>query len=380
MPDADLPAETGPITLPEPRDPLFAPACGGRIGRESHAKRLARIANSPRWTGKTFANTHKIELKVNPLDMRMAADFVFGGRKRRPPGKVPLELDTAVRLHGPPDKGLRLTWLGHSTVLVELDGVRLLTDPVWGMRASPVAFAGPKRFHPMPLALRELGRIDAVVLSHDHYDHLCAYTWRKLVRGEAPGWSGKVITSLGVGAHLERLGVPPHNITELDWGDGQWVDAPGSRVQVVATPSQHFSGRAATDRNRTLWSGMAMLGPHHKVFFSGDTGPTPEHADIGGSLGPFDVAMFEIGAWHPAWGSIHMGPQKAFAAFASMGARTLLPVHWGTFDLGLHKWAEPAEALYGLARAAQADVWFPRVGGSLQPGMTVDSAWWRGVG
>lgn len=368
-----------PLAIAEPDDPLAKPGCRGLVGSQSHERRLKRIALSPRWQGKGFANTHPVQLQVNPFDLRMAADFAFGGKKRAPQGKLPLVAETAKLLQGPPPKGLRLTWLGHSTVLVEIDGVRLLTDPVWGMRASPVSFAGPKRFHPMPLQLGELGRIDAVVLSHDHYDHLCAPTWRKLLKGAAPGWSGQVVTALGVGAHLERLGVPPANIVELDWGDGHWVSHAGSRVQVLATPSQHFSGRGVADRNRTLWAGLAMLGPQHKVFFSGDTGATPEHADTGRSLGPFDVAMFEIGAFHPAWGAIHLGPERAFAAFESMGARALLPVHWSTFDLALHHWAEPAETLWHLARGAQAYVWQPRVGGSVSPGAAASEPWWRSV-
>ncbi len=364
--------------LPVPVDPLAQPS--SRACRASHDRRLERIAKSPRWLGKTFANTNRVELSVNPLDLRMAADFAFGGKKRAPKGTIPLDPTTKVRLDGAPARGLRLTWLGHSTVLIEIDGLRLLTDPVWGLRASPVSFAGPKRYHPMPLALADLGRIDAIVLSHDHYDHLCASTWRKLARGEAPGWSGRVITALGVGAHLERLGLKPEQITELDWGDGTWVESAGQRVQVLATPAQHFSGRAATDRNRTLWAGLAVLGPRHRVFFSGDTGPTAEHADIGASLGPFDAVLFEIGAWHPAWGVIHMGPAAAFQAFAAMGARALLPVHWGTFDLALHHWAEPAETLWQLAQAQQAQVWQPRVGASVEPGAVVQEAWWREVG
>lgn len=380
MRDTPPPTATTDIQLPEPADPLAQPACQGQVGRDSHQRRLDRIARSPRWSGRQFINTHRIELKMNPLDFRMAADFAFGGRKRAPAGKIPLTPDLNVRLSGAPTDGLRLTWLGHSTVLIEIDGIRLLTDPVWGLRASPFSFAGPRRFHPMPMALADLGRIDAILLSHDHYDHLCAPTWRKLVRGAAPGWSGNVITSLGVGAHLERLGVAPEQITELDWGDGTWVESAGSRVQVLGTPSQHFSGRGALDRNRTLWSGLAVVGPHHRVFFSGDTGPTDEHADIGKSLGPFDVAMFEIGAWHPAWGVIHLGPEAAFAAFAAMGARALLPVHWGTFDLALHHWAEPAETLWKLASTQQARVWQPRVGGSVEPGVTVAEPWWRDVG
>ncbi len=377
QPAADPPAHQ--LQLPEPPDPLDKPACSGSPAKSSHHRRLARIGQSPRWKGQQFGNTADIELKMNPLDFRMAADFAFGGKKRAPQGRIPLEHDIEVRLSGPPSQGLRLTWLGHSTVLVEIDGVRLLTDPVWGARASPVSFAGPRRFHPAPLALADLGRIDAILLSHDHYDHLCAPTWRKLLHGAAPGWSGKVVTALGVGAHLERLGVAPENITELDWGEGTWIDSAGARVQVVGTPSQHFSGRGALDRNRTLWSGLAVLGPHHRVFFSGDTGPTPEHADIGASLGPFDVVLFEIGAWHPAWGSIHLGPERAFEAFASMGARALLPVHWGTFDLALHHWAEPAETLWNIAVAKQAQVWQPRIGGSVEPGATVAEPWWRAV-
>ncbi len=374
-----------PLTVPEPSDPLCKPACRGAVHKASHERRLQRIVHSPRWAGNGFRNTHPTELRMNPFDFRMAADFAFGGKRRAPAGRIPLDSAATARIEGPPPNGMRVTWLGHSTVLVEIDGVRLLTDPVWGLRASPVSFAGPKRFHPMPLQLHELGRIDAIVLSHDHYDHLCAPTWRKLLKGAAPGWSGLVVTALGVGAHLERLGVPPHQIVELDWGQGHRVGTAEASVEVIATPSQHFSGRGATDRNRTLWSGMAMIGPRHRVFFSGDTGATPEHADIGKSLGPFDVAMFEIGAFHPAWGAIHLGPERAFQSFVAMGARALLPVHWSTFDLALHHWAEPAETLHGLAREAGADVWQPQVGGSIWGGASASDRaswqvpWWREV-
>ncbi|MFO0000761.1 MAG: MBL fold metallo-hydrolase, partial [bacterium] len=133
---------------------------------------------------------------------------------------------------------------------------------MFGERASPLSFAGPRRFHRPPLSLDELGRIDAVVLSHDHYDHLCAPTVRALASGRVPGFSGRFVTTLGVGAHLERLGARPELVVELDWGEGTRVEgAAGGSVDVVATPSQHFSGRGALDRNATLWAGMAMIGP-----------------------------------------------------------------------------------------------------------------------
>lgn len=361
----------------QPDQPAEPPEAPGTT-KQSRKERERRIGLSPRWDGRQFRNTHPVTLSVNPLDLRMAADFAFGSAKRSPTGPLPLFAQTRQLLQGPPQDGLRLTWLGHSVVLIEIDGIRLLTDPVWGMRASPVAFAGPKRFHPMPLQLGELGRIDAILLSHDHYDHLCAPTWRQLAAGAAPGWSGRVITSLGVGAHLEKLGIRPEQIAELDWGEGTTVTAAQAKVEVIATPSQHFSGRGATDRNRTLWSGFAIQGPKHKVFFSGDTGQTDEHADIGRSLGPFDVVLLEIGAWHPAWGSIHLGPERALQTFASMGARSLLPVHWATFDLGLHHWAEPAETLWQLARAQGAAVHLPPIGGSISAHPVAGQIpWWQ---
>ena len=351
------------------------------------SRREQRMSSSRRFRDGRFWNTNPVQMMKGPPGVGMMVDFVAGGAARVPQRPLPLFADTAQALSSSSSSGLRLTWLGHSTVLVEIDGVRLLTDPVFGERASPLSFAGPKRFHRPPLRLSELGRIDAVVLSHDHYDHLCATTVRALASGVLADFSGRFVTALGVGGHLEALGVRPDLIDELDWGEGARVPgAAGASVDVVATPSQHFSGRGALDRNQTLWAGMAMLGPSHRVFFSGDTGPTPEHKDIGASLGPFDVAMFEIGAFHPAWGDIHLGPHAAWDAFCALGARALLPVHWSTFDLGLHPWEEPGELLFQRvvsdagASLVRSALWTPLLGEPLE----ADSArapapWWRSV-
>jgi L-ascorbate metabolism protein UlaG (beta-lactamase superfamily) len=256
--------------------------------------------------------------------------------------------------------------------MVELDGVRILTDPVWGDRASPFAFVGPKRFQPVPVAIEKLPKLDAIIVSHDHYDHLDAPSITQLAKLDVP-----FFTSLGVGEHLEQLGVAPERIHELDW----WEEAliPRSEVTITAAPSQHFSGRSLK-RNTTLWSSFAMRGPKHRVFFSGDTGLTPEYTEIGQRLGPFDVVMLEVGAWHPSWGDIHLGPENALKALDLIGGGSFLPVHWGTFNLALHAWDEPAETLIRLADAERAHLLMPRLGSAVEPARAEKlDTWWRGL-
>jgi L-ascorbate metabolism protein UlaG (beta-lactamase superfamily) len=270
--------------------------------------------------------------------------------------------------------GLRITWLGHSTLLLEVDGVTVLTDPVFGERASPVSFAGAKRFHRTPARISELPPLDAVLLSHDHYDHLCRESMGQIAKLRVP-----VITSLGVGARLERFGVDPSVIVELDWWEEHTLA--GGLLRFTATPAQHFSGRSLTDRNATLWSSWVLTTANRNLFFSGDTGLTEQFRDIGARFGRFDVVMLEIGAWHPAWGSIHLGPENALRAFEMLGGDALLPVHWSTFDLALHPWDEPAETLLALSERSAARILTPRLGRPFEPAhVEGPEPWWRSVG
>jgi L-ascorbate metabolism protein UlaG (beta-lactamase superfamily) len=258
-------------------------------------------------------------------------------------------------------------------MLIEVDGLRVLTDPVFGERASPVSFAGPRRFHPVPAALAQLPPLDAVLLSHDHFDHLCQSTMRQIAKLRVP-----VITSLGVGAHLEEWGVDPRMIIELDWWETHTL--PGGELAFTATPAHHFSGRSLVARNATLWSSWALRTKNRRLFFSGDTGLTEAFVEIGKRFGPFDLVMLEIGAWHPAWGDIHLGPAHALTAFDRLGGGTLMPVHWGTFDLGLHPWDEPAETLLALAEPARARVLTPMLGRPFEPDhVEKPNPWWRAV-
>jgi L-ascorbate metabolism protein UlaG (beta-lactamase superfamily) len=232
---------------------------------------------------------------------------------------------------------------------------------------------GPKRFQPVPVALRQLPAIDLVIVSHDHYDHLDYPTIHELARRDVP-----FVTSLGVGAHLEAWGVRAERIVELDWWESH--DLPNHGLAVTAAPSQHFSGRTLKTRNETLWSSFVLRSPRHAVFFSGDTGLTPEYGAIRQRLGPFDLVMLEVGGLHPAWGDMHLGPENALKALALLGGGAFLPVHWGTFSLAMHAWDEPAETLFELGPKAGARLVMPRLGEPVEPahGDSVEP-WWRVV-
>lgn len=344
------------------------------LGRRPAGQRLERIRASPMWDGSAFRNLQPIlpGLRDPAASPPTLTDFLCGGSRRVPLEPLP-SVDPSDLWRAAPGSGLRATWLGHSTVLIEIDGYRVLTDPVWGARASPSRLLGPKRFQPVPVALNAMPPVDVVVVSHDHYDHLDHSTIRALARRDVP-----FVTSLGVGAHLEAWGVAPARITELQWWESHAL--PGTDLTVTAAPSQHFSGRGLKDRNATLWSSMVIRSSRHAVFFSGDTGLTPEYAAIQDRLGPFDLVMLEVGAFHPAWGHIHLGPENALKAHALLGGGAFLPVHWGTFSLAMHAWDEPAETLLELGLQGGVPLLMPRLGEPVEP-IRVDrvTPWWRAV-
>ena len=344
------------------------------LGRRAQGARLERMQASARWAGDRFRNLYPIApgLRDPAVPMPSLRDFLCAGERRVPRAPLPA-LNPLAAWTQRAASGLRATWLGHSTVLLEIDGVRVLTDPVWGVRASPSMLAGPRRFQPVPVRLRELPPLNLVLVSHDHYDHLDYPTVRQLAKVNVP-----FVTSLGVGAHLEAWGVRPENIFELDWWESYTL--PGSALTVTAAPSQHFSGRTLKSRNTTLWSALVIRSDRHAVFFSGDTGLTSEYQRIRERLGPFDLVMLEVGAFHPSWGDMHLGPENALKAHALLGGGPFLPIHWGTFSLAMHAWDQPAETLVRLAPATGAQLVMPRLGEPVEPAhaQSVDP-WWRVV-
>jgi len=337
-------------------------------------RRLERARVSKQFRNGRFWNATGVSPSMNMEGSWLALmrEFFFGAKKRVPREPLPVESPLAAWAQ-PYPSGLRVTWLGHSSLLLELDGVRVLTDPVFSGYASPVSFAGRKRFHPVPATVAQLPRLDAVLLSHDHYDHFDRSTIRELATLSVP-----IVSSLGVGARLEKLGIDPSLITELDWWESHTL--PRGTLTFTAAPAQHFSGRGLRDRNVTLWSSWVMATPKRKIFFSGDTGLTDDLGVIGERLGPFDLSMIEIGASNPAWADIHLGPVNAMRAFEMLGGGTLLPIHWGTFDLALHAWDEPPETLLALAEKAGTRVITPPLGRPIEPSLVEGpTPWWRDV-
>ncbi|MCE9672556.1 MBL fold metallo-hydrolase [Myxococcus stipitatus] len=339
-------------------------------GGQASGLRLERVRASRQFEEGRFRNTAPVGPGIQGNPLPLLGEYFFGGSQRTPPGPLPV-VDPRPVWATRPESGFRVTWLGHSTLLLELNGARVLTDPVFGERASPMSFAGPRRFHPTPVALDALPDLDVVLLSHDHYDHLCRSTVEALAKRRVP-----FVTALGVGAHLEAYGVAPELITELDW----WERATVGGVGFTATPAQHFSGRGVKDRNRTLWASWVLEGERHRLFFSGDTGLTSEFEEIGRRHGPFDLVMLEVGAFHPSWGGIHLGPENALKAHAMLGGGPLMPVHWGTFNLAFHAWDEPAETLVRMASEQQVRLFTPRLGAATEPShFERSTSWWREV-
>ncbi len=298
--------------------------------------------------------------------------FFFGQKARSPQQALgPFHTDPRVYATSP-QSGLRITWFGHSSSLVEIDGIRLLIDPVWEQRASPTQWTGPKRFFPPPLALEDLPTIDVVLISHDHYDHLGADTLRRLVPMQQLRHA-RWIAPLGVEKVLHTLGIDPPHCTTLNWTENTKVGA----VTITALPARHFSGRSLSNRNQSLWASFAFIGPRHRVYYGADSGEWYGFRDIGLEYGPFDLAMLEIGASNPLWADIHMGPEGAVRSFHALGGQGLfMPIHWGLFDLALHPWAQPIES---VSAVDGLKIWSPTPGipSEVIPGKELRSDWWR---
>lgn len=307
--------------------------------------------------------------------LRILGDFLFNKPADAVPAAAPPVLAlTPQQLADAPDHSLFR--LGHSTLLIKLRGGWWITDPVFAERASPVQWAGPKRFHAPPIALDDLPPLRGVLLSHDHFDHLDIGTVRQLATRV-----DVFLAPLGVGDRLIAWGVDPAKVQQFDWWEGTSIDG----IRFVATPAQHFSGRGLFDGDRTLWASWTIIdepqdGESLRLFFSGDTGYFDGFAEIGRRFGPFDVTMLETGAYNANWAFVHMQPEQTVQAHKDLRGRWLLPIHNGTFDLAMHPWTEPFERVVALAAAQGIALTTPRMGERIDlRAPQAMTPWWREV-
>jgi L-ascorbate metabolism protein UlaG (beta-lactamase superfamily) len=356
---------------------LAAAGCGvlsqPQFGAAMSGARLERAKANPQYRDGRFVNLQPETPTPFGAMLGYLVRQFSGDEVRVPPSPLPvLAVDRTVLDAAPPASGLRAFWIGHASVYVEIDGLRLLLDPVFAERVSPIPI-GPKRFHPPPIALADLPKIDAVLVSHDHYDHLDMATVQHLAaRGT------RFFVPLGIGAHLERWGVPPAQIEEMEW----WQRKALGGVEFVCTPTRHYSGRSLGDRSATLWSSWSVLGPRHRFVYSGDTGYGTHFEEIGSRLGPFDVAFVKIGAYGPgaSWLDIHMSPEQAVQAHRDLRARRMFPVHWSTFNLAYHDWDEPIRRTLAEARRTGVELVTPRLGEWVDADREFASTpWWEAV-
>jgi L-ascorbate metabolism protein UlaG (beta-lactamase superfamily) len=331
-------------------------------------------SKSSNWTSKNFKKRIFVNQIDTPMDMHltdmlsMLRSTLMHNKNRKPAHTItPPSIDMKAFLAA---KEPQLVWLGHSAMLVRLQGKTLMFDPVFSERASPVQFAGPKRFSKPPISAEELPHIDAVLISHDHYDHLDYGTIRKL-RGKTT----KFYVPLGVAAHLQTWGVKKSQIVELDW----WDEAAFDDLKLACTPSRHFSGRGIGDRFKTLWCSWVIEAGDAKLYFSGDTGYGPHFKEIGKKYGPFDLTLLECGQYDKRWPNIHMQPEQTFAAYQDLRGKRLMPMHWGAFMLAFHSWSDSVERVRKAAVPHGAEVMTPEIG-AVVPIMSRSypkSAWWK---
>ncbi|MFC2086246.1 MBL fold metallo-hydrolase [Bacteroidota bacterium] len=339
------------------------------FGQNFKKKRTEKIEQSLNFRGGKFQNLVETPVQAEGFKFREVFwEFMFKGKERRP--EKPIEtINFDKNSFVKADSGIAITWFGHSTALIRIDGYSILFDPVFSKRTSPVSFAGTKSFDfTKAYDLSDLPELNAIIITHDHYDHLDYKTIKKLKEKNV-----KFYVPLGVAAHLEKWGVRDTNIVELDWWENAKFD---DNLILRATPSRHFSGRRGMT-NKTLWCSWVIKTDSHSVFFSGDSGYGDHFGEIGEKCGPFNVTMLECGQYNEGWPYIHMMPEQTVQANIDLNGDVMIPIHWGRFNLSLHSWTEPAERVAVEAKRKNINILIPQIGEIYFYGDTMSSInWW----
>lgn len=344
----------------------ISPQFGATIKGES----LKKIEKSANFKDGEFVNlipTSVGELKFKEIAGLMY-DFIFNSGVGSPKSPLPVSFDEEQS--ATIDSLAYITWYGHSAILLEMEGKKILIDPMLGSASAPVSFATKRFQYDQAIDLGRIKDIDAVILSHDHYDHLDYPTISK-IKDEV----GHFYTALGVGEHLISWGVPREKITQLDW----WEKSTVGTIELIATPARHFSGRGIADRNKTQWASWVIKGEQNNIYFSGDGGYADHFSDIGAQYGPFDFAMVECGQYNKLWAQIHMTPEETVQAAIDVKARVMMPIHWGAFKLAPHDWKDPIERVIKASTLKGVKLTSPVIGRRFSINQTVADKWWESV-
>ncbi len=328
-----------------------------KIDRSKQYKRDKFVNYTPNGLDMSFSNMLSTGWK-----------FLVGGTDRTPDEELPVKQVDFKKITIANNDELKVTWVGHSSQIINLDGIIVLTDPVF---EKSTTIMGPTRFNgDVPLNIDELPEIDLVVISHNHYDHLNAYTI-EIIHSKVK----QFVVPLMVGAELENFGVPRGKIIELDWWDEITLF---ENFLVALTPTQHFSGRSIFDRNESLWGSFVIQGPHHKIYFSGDSGYFKGFKEIGDKYGPFDLTMMECGAYNKRWQYVHMLPEESAQAHLDLRGKIMQPMHWGTFNLALHAWYDPIMRITKAADSLGIKLSTPIVGETITIDENLNTEnWWE---
>lgn len=344
----------------------LSPVFGGKSSEEQKES----YKKSENYEAGKFLNTTPINMDMSMKDMGKA---MFGMMRKTPNttpnGSIPIDKIEATSIASPQDS-THLYWFGHSTFLVQIGNKNILIDPMFGEVPAPHPMLGTKRFgKELPIEIAQLPKIDAVLLSHDHYDHLDYGSIQKL-----KGKVDKFYTPLGLSVHLEKWGIDKDRIIELDW----WQETNFQDLTFKCTPAQHFSGRKFS-RNETLWCSWIIESETDNIFFSGDSGYGSHFKEIGEKYGPFDFAMLECGQYNELWPDVHMFPEQTVQAGVDLKAKQFMPIHWGAFKIAMHTWTDPIERVSKKAQELQLKIVTPKIGEPiiLQNQILPKTQWWK---
>jgi L-ascorbate metabolism protein UlaG (beta-lactamase superfamily) len=327
----------------------FHPVFGSNPSKETKTK----YSSLEHYSNGTFVNQITTEMATDFRSMvPVIKEFLKGNPNRQPAQPIPIKpLQFSARNM---KQKTKVTWFGHSSLLLEIDNKRILLDPMFGKAPSPIPWFGNKRYSKeLPFSVEDLPQIDLVVYSHDHYDHLDYGTIKKLKSKVK-----RFIVPLGVSNHLKRWGIEPDRIQECNW----WDEVFAAGLTLVCTPARHFSGRSLTNRNSTLWCSWVIKGQVTKIYFSGDSGYGPHFKEIGEKYGPFDLTLMECGQYHEKWAAIHMMPEETVQAHLDVRGKMMIPIHWGAFTLSLHDWTDPVERAVKAANVNNVMISTPQIG------------------